>query len=116
MTSYRIGFDLCGTDAGKSGLSSEIRNFLAQFVAQAPHHEFHLVGLQEDFDAYVAGLYEDTPNVHFLSIKDFETYCREEGVVICEKYRMGKKSIITFLPNLLASNAIYVICNTQVDC
>lgn len=70
MTSYRIGFDLCGTDAGKSGLSSEIRNFLAQFVAQAPHHKFHLVGLQEDFDAYVAGLYEDTPNVHFHEVPD----------------------------------------------
>ena len=68
MTSYLIGFDLCGTDAGKSGLSSVIRNFLPQFVVQAPHHEFHLVGLREDFDAYVAGIYEDTANVHFHEV------------------------------------------------
>ncbi len=65
---YRIGFDLCGTDAGKSGISTEIRNFLAQFVQQAPQHEYHLVGLDEDREAYVQGVYEETPNVHFHEV------------------------------------------------
>lgn len=51
----------------------------------------------------------ESPNVHFLSLKDFENYCKEKGINILETYYLGKNNIIRFFPNLLALNAIFVI-------
>jgi methionine biosynthesis protein MetW len=51
----------------------------------------------------------DSPNVHFLSLKDFKNYCKEKGINILETYYLGKNNIIRLFPNLLALNAIFVI-------
>lgn len=51
----------------------------------------------------------ESPNVHFLSLKDFKNYCKEKGINILETYYLGKNNIIRFFPNLLALNAIFVI-------
>jgi len=51
----------------------------------------------------------ESPNVHFLSLKDFKNYCKEKGIKILETYYLGKKNVIKLFPNLLALNAIFVI-------
>ncbi|MCJ7727633.1 MAG: methionine biosynthesis protein MetW, partial [Actinobacteria bacterium] len=51
----------------------------------------------------------ESPNVHFLSLKDFKNYCKEKGINILETYYLGKNNIIRCFPNLLATNAIFVI-------
>jgi len=51
----------------------------------------------------------ESPNVHFLSIKDFESYCKEKGINIIKTYYLGKNNIVRCFPNLLALNAIFVI-------
>ncbi len=50
-----------------------------------------------------------TPNLHFLSIHDFENYCTYKKIRILAKYYLGEHNVIHFLPNLLALNAIFVI-------
>jgi methionine biosynthesis protein MetW len=51
----------------------------------------------------------ESPNVHFLSIKDFKDYCNEKGINIIKTYYLGRKNIIKVFPNLFALNAIFVI-------
>ncbi len=51
----------------------------------------------------------ESPNVHFLSIKDFKNYCKEKGINILKTYYLGKNKTIIYFPNLLALNAIFVI-------
>lgn len=51
----------------------------------------------------------DTPNVHFLSIKDFREYCAVKDISILEKYYLGRKRYVPFFPNVFALNAIYVL-------
>jgi homoserine O-acetyltransferase len=54
--------------------------------------------------------WHDTPNIHFLSLKDFERFCDDLGVTIHKRlplleYRL---SPVRFAPNLFAEQAIYV--------
>ncbi len=53
----------------------------------------------------------DTPNLHFLSLKDFEDWARDEGLKIERRIPLDftSASEIRFLPNLRATDAIYVI-------
>jgi methionine biosynthesis protein MetW len=53
----------------------------------------------------------NTPNIHLLTIRDFEQFCRTHDVRIARKvYIKGPESVsANFLPNLLAQTAIYVI-------
>jgi methionine biosynthesis protein MetW len=51
----------------------------------------------------------DTPNLHFLSIKDFAQFCREQGFRIEEKVFLAEDRIVRVLPNLFALNAIFKI-------
>jgi len=51
----------------------------------------------------------ESPNVHFLSLKDFKNYCKEKGIKMLETYYLGKNNVIKLFPNLLALNAIFVI-------
>jgi len=53
----------------------------------------------------------NTPNIHLLTIRDFERFCRNQDVRIARKvYIKGPESVsANFLPNLLAQTAIYVI-------
>lgn len=50
-----------------------------------------------------------TPNLHFLSISDFRTFCLEKRITIIKAYYLGEKKTIQILPNLFALNAIFII-------
>jgi len=51
----------------------------------------------------------DTPNLHFLSIKDFEFFCRDQKIVIDKKIFLSKKRRVRIFPNIFALNAILQI-------
>lgn len=51
----------------------------------------------------------DTPNIRFLGIKDFKEYCRKKNMKILAARYLGEKSEISFLPNLFAEYAIFVV-------
>lgn len=54
-------------------------------------------------------LWYDTPNVRFLSVTDFEDFCREKNIRIVESHYLGEKNEVRFCLNLLALNAIFVL-------
>ena len=53
----------------------------------------------------------NTPNIHLLTIRDFERFCREKNLEIVHRVFIKEHSAISpyFLPDLLAKSAIYVI-------
>jgi methionine biosynthesis protein MetW len=53
--------------------------------------------------------WHDTPNVRFLSIRDFEEFCRIKGFRILKALPLGTDRIVTRCPNLFALNAIFVL-------
>ena len=53
----------------------------------------------------------DTPNLHFLSIKDFVYFCKRHGIVIENKVFLSGKGTVSLMPNLFALNAIFQISN-----
>ncbi len=53
--------------------------------------------------------WNDTPNVRFLSIRDFRDYCNENRLrILAARYLNAEKEIL-FWPNLMALNAIFVL-------
>ena len=52
----------------------------------------------------------DTPNIHFLSLKDFEAFCDEIGAKIEAKIPLigSRQSPVKFAPNIFAEQAIYL--------
>jgi methionine biosynthesis protein MetW len=54
--------------------------------------------------------WHDSPNIHFLSLKDFDEFCRRLGVKVEKKIPLGKKrmSSVSFLSNLFAEQVVYV--------
>jgi methionine biosynthesis protein MetW len=55
----------------------------------------------------------ETPNLRFLTIRDFIDYCRKKGINIEQEYYLGKSDLIKFLPNLFALNALFVITRKE---
>lgn len=53
--------------------------------------------------------WHDTPNLRFLSIKDFIEYCGEKKIAIESSYFISGASAVHILPNLFARDAIFVI-------
>jgi methionine biosynthesis protein MetW len=51
----------------------------------------------------------DSPNLHFLSITDFKTYCGEKSIQVLESHFLGIRRKVRFWPNLFAQSAIFVI-------
>ena len=51
----------------------------------------------------------ETPNLHFLSIRDFHLFCRREGLRVLSAFYLAKKRPIRLLPNLFAYNAILLV-------
>ncbi|HTS54340.1 MAG TPA: methionine biosynthesis protein MetW [Burkholderiales bacterium] len=49
----------------------------------------------------------DTPNVHLFTIRDFEAFCADHGIRILERVVMDRGRMISILPNLLGSLAVY---------
>ena len=52
----------------------------------------------------------NSPNIHFLSLKDFDQFCQKLGVKVEKRIALGKAKIapVRFAPNLLAEQVIYV--------
>jgi len=55
----------------------------------------------------------DTPNIHLCTVKDFERYCKNNGIEIIDSLFLNRKravgSLATAIPNLFASVALYKI-------
>lgn len=51
----------------------------------------------------------NTPNLHFLSIKDFEGFCAERGITVEKKFYVTENRPVSFMPNIFALNAIFQI-------
>lgn len=51
----------------------------------------------------------DTPNLHFLSIKDFINYCSRSGLAIEKEAFLNGKARINCWPNLLAGTGLFQI-------
>lgn len=54
----------------------------------------------------------ETPNVRFLSIKDFRNFCARKQIRILDAYFTGDGKAVRFLPNLFARNAIFVLTSS----
>jgi homoserine O-acetyltransferase len=54
--------------------------------------------------------WHDTPNIHCLSLKDFDEFSRELGVKVEKKIPLYKTTLspVRFIPNLFAEQVIYV--------
>lgn len=59
----------------------------------------------------------NSPNIHFLSLKDFDRFCAELNINVEKRIPLGKKSIwpVRILPNLTASQAVYVTSKYQPE-
>lgn len=57
----------------------------------------------------------NSPNIHFLSLRDFDRFCAELDIKIEKRIPLGKTSIlpVRILPNLCASLAVYVTSKYQ---
>ncbi|MFA6385100.1 MAG: methionine biosynthesis protein MetW [Candidatus Omnitrophota bacterium] len=51
----------------------------------------------------------ETPNIHFLSIRDFIDYCRSRNIMINAKRFTGLKHEVHVMPNFFAQTGIFVI-------
>jgi methionine biosynthesis protein MetW len=49
----------------------------------------------------------DTPNVHLFTLRDFEAFCADHGIRILERVVMNQGRVVSILPNLLGSLAVY---------
>jgi len=54
------------------------------------------------------GWYE-TPNLHFLSISDFISYCRLRKIKIEKSIYLNEKKQVKFLPNLFSQTGIFLV-------
>jgi methionine biosynthesis protein MetW len=51
----------------------------------------------------------ETPNIRFLTIRDFTDYCRKKNIHIEQACYLGKSDPVHILPNLFALSAVFVI-------
>ena len=54
-------------------------------------------------------LWYNTPNLHFLTISDFEVFTAERKIKVLERHYFTRESVVRFRPNLFAVNAIFVV-------
>jgi len=54
--------------------------------------------------------WHDSPNIHFLSLKDFDEFCKELGVKVEKRIPLVKMRLspVRFAPNLFAEQVIYI--------
>jgi len=53
--------------------------------------------------------WHNTPNLHFLSIKDFDDFCSKRNISVDKKQVIGRGKRIKMLPNLLGEAAVYLL-------
>ena len=61
--------------------------------------------------------WHNSPNIHFLSLKDFEQFCDDLGIRIEKKVALGKSSVrpVGICANVFATQAIYVTSMGRKD-
>ena len=57
-------------------------------------------------------LWYNTPNLHFMTISDFETFAIERKIRVLKRYYFSGNSRVRLFPNLLAMDAIFLITRT----
>jgi methionine biosynthesis protein MetW len=53
--------------------------------------------------------WDNTPNLHFFSIKDFVNFCKNNNIEIVDKHFLKDTKIVNFYANLNADRAIFKI-------
>ena len=51
----------------------------------------------------------DSPNIHFVTVKDFEALADQQGFRIERRYFVAGSRQVSFLPNLLTEVAVYLV-------
>jgi methionine biosynthesis protein MetW len=51
----------------------------------------------------------DSPNIHFLTVEDFEEFCRRQQLAVLRRSFLAGQREVSSLPNLLSEVAIYLI-------
>lgn len=51
----------------------------------------------------------DSPNIHFLTVRDFEALASKQGFKIEHRYFVAGTRRLSFMPNLLAEVAVYLV-------
>lgn len=51
----------------------------------------------------------ESPNIHFVTVHDFENLMRQENFVVERRYFLSSHRTVTFMPNLLAEVAVYLV-------
>jgi methionine biosynthesis protein MetW len=51
----------------------------------------------------------DSPNIHFLTVRDFEALVGAERLVVERRYFLAGRHKVWVLPNLLAEVAVYLL-------
>ena len=51
----------------------------------------------------------DSPNIHFLTVRDFEQLAVQEGFRVEQRYFVAGESRISMFPNLMAETAVYLV-------
>lgn len=51
----------------------------------------------------------NSPNIHFLSVKDFEELCQEQNFAVERRYFLSGSQRVSFLPNLMAKTAVFLV-------
>jgi methionine biosynthesis protein MetW len=51
----------------------------------------------------------ESPNIHFLTVRDFEELARIEGLTVERRFHLAGRHRVDMLPNLLAEVAVFLI-------
>lgn len=51
----------------------------------------------------------DTPNLRFLSLKDFRNFCIKNNIIIRKEIGLNEKGVVGFRPNCFANHGIYLL-------
>lgn len=53
--------------------------------------------------------WHESPNIHFLTVEDFEDLARKDGYVVERRYFLAGHRKVTTRPNLMAETAVYLV-------
>ncbi len=53
--------------------------------------------------------WHESPNIHFLTVQDFEDLVAEEGLKVERRYFLSRHRKVSFLPNLRAEVAVFLV-------
>ncbi len=86
-----------------------------QAVISFPNFAYYKARLQIFFSGHtpvtpsLPNMWYDTPNLHFLSISDFISYCRKSTIKIDSAVFLGDGKKVRLFPNLLSQVGIFLL-------